>query len=64
MVTLSMGLTPVTGLGGDDACTVIPASLPGVISVGASDMADTRLDASNYGPCVTLYAPGEEIMGE
>lgn len=63
---------------GDDACLTTPARLSarggfriggtrtGVISVGATTPADTRREAtpeaSNYGQCVDIWAPGENIV--
>jgi len=44
-----------------DACTVSPGGSPAVVSVGALDSTDTAAPYSNFGPCVTLYAPGTHI---
>jgi len=51
-----------------DACNTSPASELSAISVGATVIeasggknADYRTDFSNYGSCVTLFAPGELI---
>ncbi|XP_061634794.1 proprotein convertase subtilisin/kexin type 9 isoform X2 [Phyllopteryx taeniolatus] len=51
----------------DDACLYSPASEPEVITVGAVDVLD-RLVAqgaggTNFGPCVDLFAPGDDIIG-
>lgn len=51
----------------DDACKVSPARTPSAITVAASDTEDKRLwlargVASNYGPCVDLFAPGKDIL--
>lgn len=45
----------------DDACKYSPANATGVVSVGAVDRSDQQADFSNYGRCVTLYAPGVAI---
>jgi len=53
----------------DDACYYSPASAAKAISVGATTIAqnatgqeqDTRSYFSNYGTCVDVFAPGEEI---
>lgn len=51
---------------GTDACTVSPSSLGGVnsavISVGSVGATNEISDFSNVGPCVDVYAPGEEIV--
>jgi len=51
-----------------DACRSFPAASPDVICVGASTLgaqgvneADFRATFSNYGRCVTLFAPGQAI---
>lgn len=41
-----------------DACTVSPASVPGVFTTAASTMLDAKWSESNWGPCVDAYAPG------
>ncbi|QDQ15251.1 S8 family peptidase [Streptomyces spectabilis] len=43
------------------ACSTSPARLPEAVTVGASDRADRRASSSNYGPCVSLFAPGVQI---
>jgi subtilisin family serine protease len=45
-----------------DACNYSPASLPGVLTVAASDNTDKQASFSNYGTCVDLYAPGQSII--
>ncbi|KAL2089566.1 hypothetical protein ACEWY4_014254 [Coilia grayii] len=50
----------------DDACRYSPASEPEVITVGATNSADQPLDmgttGTNYGRCVDLFAPGDDIV--
>ncbi|KAL0574603.1 hypothetical protein V5O48_007353 [Marasmius crinis-equi] len=38
-----------------------PTSVDGVVVVGATDIRDYRPSWSNYGPKVTVYAPGEDV---
>ncbi len=49
------------GNDGSDACQSSPARAPSAITVGATDSSDSRSSFSNTGPCVTLFAPGENI---
>jgi subtilisin family serine protease len=44
-----------------DACGYSPARVPEAITVGATDMNDTKTSWSNYGPCVDIFAPGLNI---
>lgn len=49
-----------------DACDFSPSSMgtnAGVLTVGASNIADSRPAWSNYGSCVSISAPGVEIIG-
>jgi len=65
------GVTVVTAAGNDgrDACNYDPASFSEAITVGATDREDARstgwgadgTQASNWGSCVDLFAPGSEI---
>ncbi|KAG5275668.1 hypothetical protein AALO_G00123220 [Alosa alosa] len=50
----------------DDACRYSPSSEPEVITVGATNHADqpltTGTTGTNYGSCVDLFAPGDDIV--
>ncbi|XP_042272417.1 proprotein convertase subtilisin/kexin type 9 [Thunnus maccoyii] len=50
----------------DDACLYSPASEPEVITVGAVNSADQLMSqgagGSNFGRCVDLFAPGDDIV--
>ncbi|TDD28062.1 hypothetical protein E1218_08460 [Kribbella turkmenica] len=62
--SVAAGHTYVVGAGNNDgnACDVSPARMPEVIAVAASSAAtDVRWPSSNFGFCVNLYAPGENI---
>lgn len=61
---ISSGVTVVVGAGnnGDDACNYSPAGANGAIAVGVSDRSDSVPDWSNYGSCVSMYAPGDAIL--
>jgi hypothetical protein len=61
---LGAGMTAVVAAGNSnsDACTASPARVPGVLTVGATTATDERASFSNYGACVDLFAPGENIV--
>ncbi|KAI9595260.1 peptidase S8/S53 domain-containing protein [Syncephalis fuscata] len=48
-----------------NACNYSPASASNnsaVITVGATDKSDNQASFSNYGPCVSLFAPGVNLV--
>uniref|UniRef100_UPI00398E53F1 proprotein convertase subtilisin/kexin type 9 n=1 Tax=Pristiophorus japonicus TaxID=55135 RepID=UPI00398E53F1 len=50
----------------DDACLYSPASEPEVITVGSTnynDQPSTGTTGTNFGRCVDLFAPGDDIIG-
>jgi len=53
--------TVAAGNDNDDACTKSPARLDSAITVGATRQHDERTSLSNFGRCVDLFAPGENI---
>ncbi|MFF3806763.1 S8 family peptidase [Streptomyces sp. NPDC002032] len=57
------GVLPVIAAGNDnrDACRVSPASAARVVTVGATNRFDEETDFSNWGECLDLYAPGQDI---
>jgi subtilisin family serine protease len=58
------GITPVVAAGNEntDSCSRTPASTPNAITVGASTIADARASFSNFGDCVDVFAPGQNIV--
>lgn len=58
------GVFPVVAAGNDNvnACFVSPASSPSAFTVGAIDETDRRAWFSNWGPCVDIHAPGQDIL--
>ncbi|MET1112879.1 MAG: S8 family serine peptidase [Allosphingosinicella sp.] len=66
--TIAAGVTFVIAAGnsGVDSCNVSPARVPDAITVGATNpTTDLRwidpLGSSNIGPCLDLFAPGDDI---
>lgn len=54
-------VTVAAGNGSENACNVSPARVPGVLTVGASNRQDRLWEGTNYGSCVDLFAPGEDV---
>lgn len=50
------------GNDGRDACQYSPAAAEQAITVGATNLRDERAYFSSYGPCVDVFAPGQDIM--
>lgn len=61
LVAAGVPVVVAAGNSNADACTVSPARVPTVLTVGASTKNDARAAFSNYGSCVALFAPGESI---
>lgn len=62
--SISVGINYVVSAGNDsvDACSKEPAYIPGVLTVGASDLENKMANFSNYGSCVDIFAPGVLIV--
>lgn len=60
------GITVAVAAGNDtaDACDSSPARAASAITVAASNSSDEAAYFSNYGSCVDLYAPGEDITSD
>ncbi|KAI8372859.1 serine protease 1 [Radiomyces spectabilis] len=58
------GLVFAVAAGNDnkDACNYSPAAADLAITVGASNLRDRRAYFSNFGKCVDVFAPGENIL--
>jgi subtilisin family serine protease len=61
--SIAAGVTYVVAAGNDqtDACKYSPARAAAAITVGSTTDADIRASTSNYGSCLDLFAPGENI---
>jgi subtilisin family serine protease len=61
LVDLGVAFTIAAGNSAADACGYSPAREPKVITVGGTASTDREYTATNHGPCLDIYAPGEEI---
>ncbi|KAG6847780.1 hypothetical protein H0H93_006041 [Arthromyces matolae] len=61
----SIGIHVVVSAGNDgtNAMSRSPARAPTAITVGATNITDSRAQFSNYGCVVDIFAPGENILG-
>lgn len=57
------GVTVVVAAGNDnaDACNTSPARVPGAITVAATAANDARASYSNFGSCLDVFAPGDDV---
>ncbi|WP_238007065.1 S8 family peptidase [Dactylosporangium sp. AC04546] len=46
----------------DDACKRSPARVPAAITVAATNTTDARYANSNFGSCVDIFAPGQDVL--
>jgi len=60
---VNAGITAVVAAGNErtDACTRSPASAINAITVGATEIGDTKATYTNFGTCVDINAPGSLI---
>ena len=63
MTTLNarVALNNAQGNSNQDASVTSPASTPDAITVGATNIGDSRASYSNYGTFVDVFAPGSNI---
>jgi len=61
MVTRGVAVAIAAGNSNANACNYSPASASNVLTVAASTNTDAKASFSNYGSCVELYAPGQNI---
>lgn len=61
--SIDSGVTYVVAAANDnaDACNVSPASAPNAVTVAATMETDAQAVFSNWGPCVDIYAPGNNV---
>ncbi len=58
------GVTVVVAAGNasTNACNTSPARVGSALTVGASTRQDQKWAQSNYGPCLDLFAPGQDVL--
>ena len=62
VVAAGLFVAVAAGNESQNACGSSPAGAPSAFAVGASRIDDRRASFSNFGSCVRLFAPGEEIV--
>ena len=62
---IDMDIPIVVAAGNDNAnaCRGSPSSVPDVITVGSTDRNDARAGFSNFGNCISIFAPGVDVYG-
>jgi hypothetical protein len=58
----SLGVVVVFAAGNESSQYLGPAATPGVIAVAATDIGDVPASFSNYGPSISVSAPGAHIL--
>ena len=63
MTLIVRGITVVASAGNSnrDSCDFSPSRVPAVITVAASHALRERAPTSSWGPCVDIFAPGDQI---
>ncbi|WP_232680019.1 S8 family peptidase [Nocardioides sp. R-C-SC26] len=61
LVSSGVAVAVAAGNSNANACNTSPAAAPSVLTVGASSMNDARASFSNFGTCLDLFAPGDDI---
>merc|ERR1719429_27346 len=62
VVNQGVTVTVAAGNNNGDACQFTFGYVPSAISVGSSTSTDARSSFSNYGSCITIFAPGSSIV--
>jgi subtilisin family serine protease len=61
MVNAGIFVVVAAGNSNKNACNQSPAGEPNAFTVASSNISDNRSSFSNYGDCVDMFAPGENI---
>ncbi|TDB81147.1 S8 family peptidase, partial [Micromonospora fluostatini] len=62
LVADGVTVTVPAGNSNANACNFSPASVPTALTVGATQMNDSRASFSNWGPCLDIFAPGVNVV--
>lgn len=64
--SINAGVVYAVSAGNDqtDACGQSPASVPAALTVAASGITDAEAIYSNFGSCVDLFGPGDDISSD
>jgi len=65
--SIADGITYVAAAGNngnDGSCSISPARVAEALTVGATNASDARASWSNFGLCVDMFAPGENITSD
>jgi len=62
VVNQGVTVTVAAGNNNGDACQFTFAYIPSAISVGSMTSTDSRSSFSNWGDCITIFAPGSSIV--
>ena len=60
---VTVAVVVAAGNNAGDACSTSPASAPNAITVAGSANDDELYVRTNYGSCVDIFAPGQDIQG-
>jgi hypothetical protein len=62
--SVASGVTYAVAAGNENenACSVSPARVSEVLTVGSMGHVDSRSSFSNWGPCLDVFAPGEVVL--
>lgn len=61
-VALGFAVFVSAGDSAANACAAVPSGNPNVFTVAGTDSTDKPDPNSNFGPCVSMYAPGVNII--
>merc|ERR1719433_1563474 len=62
VVNQGVTVTVAAGNNNGDSCSFTFAYIPSAISVGSTTSTDARSSFSNWGDCITIFAPGSNIV--